>query len=58
MNKDKSTEMKYSSKAGDILQQINSKTKLGDLRKIAKDIKKITNLLWNFGRPKRFCPDY
>ncbi|MBP3966855.1 DNA alkylation repair protein [Paenibacillus lignilyticus] len=39
MNKNKSTEMKRSSKAENILLQIDSKTKLGDLRKIAKDIK-------------------
>lgn len=32
--------MKRSSKAENILEQINSKTKLGDLRKMAKDIKK------------------
>ncbi len=43
MNKNEGSEMKRSSKAANILSQINSKTKLGDLRKIAKDIKKITN---------------
>lgn len=32
--------MKRSSKAQSILDQINDKTKLGDLRKIAKEIKK------------------
>lgn len=32
--------MKFSSKAENVLGQINTKTKLGDLRKIAKDIKK------------------
>ena len=32
--------MKLSSKAENILDQINRKNKLGDLRKIAKDIKK------------------
>ncbi len=44
--------MKLSSKAENILDQINSKTKLGDLRKIAKDIKKDHELaieLWSTG---------
>ena len=42
--------MKLSSKAENILGQINSKTKLGDLRKIGKDIKKDHELameLWS-----------
>lgn len=43
MNENKGTEIERFSKAENILPQINSKTKLGDLRKIAKDIKKITN---------------
>ncbi|SDI04386.1 3-methyladenine DNA glycosylase AlkD [Planococcus glaciei] len=46
------TEIKRSSKAEDILLQINSKTKLGDLRKNAKDIKKDHELameLWSTG---------
>ncbi|KIL43243.1 DNA alkylation repair protein [Jeotgalibacillus campisalis] len=50
--KGKNTETKRSSKAEDILLQINSKTKLGDLRKIAKDIKKDHELameLWLTG---------
>jgi 3-methyladenine DNA glycosylase AlkD len=45
--------MRLSSKAENILEQINSKTKLGDLRKIAKDIKKDHELameLWSTGR--------
>jgi len=45
--------MKRSSKAENILGQINSKTKLGDLRKIAKDIKKDHELameLWSTGK--------
>ncbi len=45
--------MKLSSKAENILRQINSNTKLGDLRKIAKDIKKDHELaleLWSTGR--------
>ncbi|RYY37784.1 MAG: DNA alkylation repair protein [Sphingobacteriaceae bacterium] len=45
--------MKLSSQAGNIIAQINTKTKLGDLRKIAKDIKKAHELameLWSTGR--------
>src|SRR5690606_8911178 len=45
--------MKRSSQAENILAQINTKTKLGDLRKIAKDIKKDHELameLWSTGR--------
>src|SRR5687768_10567389 len=45
--------MKRSSKAEKILGQINTKTKLGDLRKIAKDIKKDHQLameLWSTGK--------
>ena len=45
--------MKFSSKAETILGQINTKTRLGDLRKIAKDIKKDHELameLWTAGR--------
>ncbi len=45
--------MKLSSQAENILAQINTKTKLGDLRKIAKDIKKDHELameLWSTGR--------
>ena len=45
--------MKFSSKAENILGQINTKTKLGDLRKIAKDIKKDHELameLWSTGK--------
>lgn len=44
--------MKLSSKAENILSQINSKTMLGDLRKIAKDIKKdheLASELWSVG---------
>jgi 3-methyladenine DNA glycosylase AlkD len=44
--------MKPSSKAANILGQINSTTKLGDLRKLAKDIKKDHELameLWSAG---------
>ncbi len=45
--------MKRPSKAESILDQINTTTKLGDLRKIAKDIKKDHELateLWSTGR--------
>lgn len=45
--------MKLSSKAENILSQINTKTKLGDLRKIAKEIKKDHALameLWSTGK--------
>ncbi|WP_234364200.1 hypothetical protein [Lunatibacter salilacus] len=45
--------MKPSSKAENILGQINGKTKLGDLRKIAKEIKKdhaLTMELWSTGK--------
>lgn len=50
--------MKRSSKAETILGQINPKTKLGDLRKIAKDVKKDHELameLWSSGNS---CPGY
>ncbi|KMK77971.1 DNA alkylation repair protein [Alkalihalobacillus pseudalcaliphilus] len=52
MNKNKSAELKCSSQAEEILAQITSKTKLGDLRKIAKEIKKDHELameLWSSG---------
>ncbi|WP_044339328.1 DNA alkylation repair protein [Rossellomorea aquimaris] len=52
MTNNKSTEIKRSSKAENILSQINSNTKLGDIRKIAKDIKKDHELameLWSTG---------
>lgn len=45
--------MKLSSKAENILSQIDSRTKLGDLRKMAKEIKKNHELaieLWSTGR--------
>lgn len=46
-------DMKHSSQAQDILDQISAKTKLGDLRKIAKEIKKDHDLaieLWSTGQ--------
>lgn len=42
MSEVKTTELKLSSQAESILSQINESTKLGDIRKIAKEIKKIT----------------
>ncbi|WP_096272077.1 DNA alkylation repair protein [Paucisalibacillus globulus] len=52
MSENKATVIQRASKAEDILAQINSNTKLGDLRKIAKDIKKDHELaieLWSSG---------
>jgi 3-methyladenine DNA glycosylase AlkD len=46
--------MKFSSKAENILGQINAKTKLGDLREIAKDIKKDHELAMELWSTKRF----
>ena len=46
--------MKLSLKAEDILGQINSKTKLGDLRKIAKDIKKDHELAMELWSTRKF----
>lgn len=48
--------MKLSSKAENILDQINSKTKLGDLRKIAKDIKKDHELAMELWSTWKFLP--
>ncbi|MBZ5201745.1 DNA alkylation repair protein [Planomicrobium chinense] len=50
------TERKRSSKAEDILLQINSKTKLGDLRKIAKGIKKDHELAMELWASEEFLP--
>ncbi|MFS0725192.1 DNA alkylation repair protein [Paenibacillus sp. 1P07SE] len=55
MNKTKSS-VKRSSKAEDILSQITSETKLGDLRKIAKDIKKDHELAMELWSTERFLP--
>lgn len=52
----KDTEIKRSSKAENILPQINSKTKLGDLRKIAKDIKKDHELAMELWSTEEFLP--
>lgn len=56
MNESKGTEIKRSSKAESILSQINSKTKLGDLRKIAKDIKKDHELAMELWSTEEFLP--
>lgn len=48
--------MKLSSKAESILAQINSKTKLGDLRKIAKEIKKDHALAMELWASGKFLP--
>lgn len=56
MNENKSAEIKLSSKAENILLQINSQTKLGDLRKIAKDIKKDHKLAMELWSTEAFLP--
>ncbi|MBD2868814.1 DNA alkylation repair protein [Paenibacillus arenilitoris] len=56
MNENKGTEIKRSSKAENILPQINSKTKLGDLRKIAKDIKIDHELAMELWSTEEFLP--
>lgn len=56
MNKNKSTEIQRSSKAENILSQINSNTKLGDLRKIAKEIKIDHDLAMEFWSTGEFLP--
>lgn len=48
--------MKLSSKAEKILTQIDVKTKLGDLRKIAKDIKKDHELAMELWSTEKFLP--
>ena len=48
--------MKLSSKAENIVGQINSKTKLGDLRKIGKDIKKDHELAMELWSTRKFLP--
>lgn len=56
MNENKGTEVKRSSKAENILSQIDSKTKLGDLRKIAKDIKKDHELAMELWSTEEYLP--
>lgn len=48
--------MKLSSNAENILAQINSKTKLGDLRKIAKEIKRDHELAIELWSTEKFLP--
>lgn len=56
MDVKKDTEIKRSSKAENILSQINSKTKLGDLRKIEKEIKKDHELAMEIWSTEAFMP--
>ncbi|MFP7297020.1 DNA alkylation repair protein [Neobacillus niacini] len=56
MNETNGTKIEHSSRAENILSQINSKTKLGDLRKIAKDIKKDHELAMEFWSTQEFLP--
>src|SRR5690606_18597959 len=56
MNENKGTEIKRSAKAENILSQINSKTKLGELRKIAKEIKKDHELAMELWSTEQFLP--
>lgn len=48
--------MKLSSQAENIVAQINTKTKLGDLRKTAKDIKKDHDLVMELWSTEKFLP--
>lgn len=48
--------MELSSKAENILHQIDDKTKLGDLRKIAKDIKKDHDLAMELWATEKYLP--
>lgn len=48
--------MKHASKSENILAQINTETKLGDLRKIAKDIRKDHDLAMELWSTKMFLP--
>lgn len=56
MDEKKDTEINRSSKAENILSQINRNTKLGDLRKIAKDIKKDHELAMELWSTEEFLP--
>ena len=56
MNENNEKEMKRSKKAEQILQGINNNTKLGDLRKIAKDIKKDHALAMELWSTKEYMP--
>lgn len=56
LNESKATEIKRSSKAETILQQIDSQTKLGDLRQLAKEIKKDHALALELWSTEEFLP--
>lgn len=56
MNEKEGTEIKRAAKAENILSQINDKTKLGDLRKIAKDIKRDHELAMELWSAEEFLP--
>lgn len=56
MNEIKATELNLSSKAEDILLQIESNTMLGNLRKIAKEIKKDPELAMELWSTAAFLP--
>ena len=56
MNENNGTEVKCALKAENILSQINSNTKLGDIRKIAKDIKKDHELAMELWATEEFLP--
>ena len=56
MNENKTPKIKRSSKAETILQQIDSQTKLGDLRKLAKEIKKDHALALELWSTEEFLP--
>ncbi|WP_042221859.1 DNA alkylation repair protein [Oceanobacillus manasiensis] len=56
MDVKKDAEIKRSSKEENILSQINSETKLGDLRKIAKDIKKDHELAMELWSSETYLP--
>ncbi|SHG86421.1 DNA alkylation repair protein [Ornithinibacillus halophilus] len=56
MNENNATVENLSSKAGNFLSQINSNTKLGDVRKIAKEIKKDHQLAMELWSSERYLP--
>lgn len=56
MNENKTPKIKRSSKAETILQQIDSQTKLGDLRQLAKEIKKDHALALELWSTEEFLP--
>ena len=56
MNENKTTEITHSAKAATILLQINSKTMMGELRKIAKEVKKDHELAMELWSTEEFLP--